>query len=743
MGDKKESNHEKVVWTFCSSHCGSQCLFKVYIKDDMVAHIETDDRPIEPQLRGCLKGHAFRQLLYHPDRLKYPLRWVGERGEGNFERISWDVALDTIASELKRVRDTYGPRAIMLMTGGGDMTMFHRGTLVARLLNLLGGYTTFWGVHSWEGGTFSALTSYGSWYCTTEGSREDLLNCHLMILWGLDPANTRHGCTTPYFLMKAKEAGCKIISVDPRYTDTAAAIADQWIPIRPCTDAAMLIAMAYVIFKENLQNQSYIDRYTIGFEQFKQYVMGDEDVMPKTPAWAESITGVPASTIESLAREYAATKPAALIDGIAPGRTAYGEQFHRAAMALAAITGNVGVSGGNAAGGGSHRGFQGAYPFKIGKGFTAGKNPMEEGVPPRPNAIPAYDRLAPGQNSGAKFTRMGMMDAILGGKASGYPTDYKFMYVMNYDFVNQYPDVKKNVRALKKLEFIVVQEQFMTPTAKLADMVLPITTRMERNEIAYEEAGVAVYGFMNKVIEPLYECKSTLDICQELAKRLGITNYNDKTEEEWLRQMIETGSDTPPDYEAFKKAGIYMIPRDEPYVPFKKEIDDLDNNPFPTSSGKIEIYSQVIDDMKNSEIPPVPKYIEPWEGPTDPLREKYPLQLISSHFARRAHSQCELVPWLRELMPQAIQINTSDAQARGIIDGDMVRVFNDRGEILVVTKVTERIMPGVVCIPQGAWYDPDENGVDRGGNPNVLMRAQHSPGGAFVTNTCLVEVAKS
>ncbi|MFC1892498.1 molybdopterin-dependent oxidoreductase [Chloroflexota bacterium] len=735
----KEDAKEKVVWFTCSSHCGGQCLFKVHVKDGVVAHIETDDRPDVPQFRGCIRGHAFRQLIYHPDRLKYPLRRVGERGAGKYERISWDVALDTIASELKRVREEYCSGSIMCLSSGGDTPILNLGFLVERLLNLSGGCTQLWGFHSYEGASFAALTSYADWFCCN--ARDDLVNSRFILMWAWDPANTIQNTTSAYHLMKAKEAGARVISVDPRYTDTAAAFADQWIPIRPGTDAAMLIAMAYVIIEENLQDQAFLDRYTIGFEQLKQYVMGDEDGVPKTPDWAESITGVPAGAIENLAREYATTKPAAFMDGIGPGRTAYGEQYHRAAIALAAMTGNIGIHGGNAPGG-VWRGQSGSYPFKIGRRLTPGANPVEEGAPPRRNAIPCYDQHIPGWNSSAKFTRLGAVDAILGGKAGGYPSDYKFLYIMNYNCLNQWPDINKTVRAFKQVEFIVIQEQFMTPTAKFADIILPITTRMERNDIC-TGGGIPSYGYMNKVIEPLYECKSTFEICEELAKRLGITNYSDKTEDEWLREAIATGSDTPPDYETFQKEGTYRLPLDEPYIAFKEYIDDPDNNPFPTPSGKIEIYSQVIADMNIPEIPPIPKYIEPWEGPTDPLREKYPLQLVTIHSPRRAHSQCETVPWLRELITQAIEINTADALGRDIAEGDMVRVFSERGEMLIPARVTQRIMPGVVAIPQGAWYDPDENGVDRGGSPNILIKAWHSPGGAFNTNTCLVQVVKA
>jgi anaerobic dimethyl sulfoxide reductase subunit A len=737
MNKKKEHGQEDVIMTACSSHCAGTCLLRIHRKDGRIFAIETDNGP-QPQFRACRIGRAMRQMLYHPDRLKHPLRRVGERGEGKFEQISWDVALDTVASELKRVKENDGPGAIIFAFSGGDTPVFHLAPLMNRLLGLAGGYTTQWGFHSYEGGTFAQIASYGDIFSCA--SRDNLLHSRLIILWGFNPVNNTQNTDTTWHLIRAKESGAEIVAIDPRLTNTTATLSAQWVPIRPCTDTAMLIAMAYVILKENLQNQVFLDRYTVGFEQFKHYVMGDEDGIPKTPGWASHITGVSTSTIEVLAKKYATIKPAALIDGIAPGRTAYGEQYHRAAIALAAMTGNIGVLGGNSPGkawGGSF----GGYPYKLGRGIPAVPNPFEKGVPPRPYSLANYEKFFPGGNSGARLTRLGVADAILKGKAGGYPTDYKLLYLLNYNFLNQVLNINKTIQALKKLEFIVTQEQFMTATAKFADIILPTSTRLERNDINIGNA-LPSYGYLKKVVEPLGECKSHFEICIELAKRLGIANYSDKTEEDWLKQIVE-GSDIP-DYETFKKEGIYKIPLDGPFIPFKAQIEDPDNTPFPTPSGKIEIYSQQLADMKSQEVPPVPKYIEPWEGPTDPLRKKYPLQLITTHIKRRIHSVYEKVPWLRELDdPQALIIHSIDAEARDIRDGDLVRVFNDRGETILPAKVTERIMPGVVEIPEGAWYDPDENGVDRGGNPNVLTKDSLSPGGCFPSNTSLVEVAKA
>lgn len=678
-----------------------------------------------------------RQMLYHPDRLKYPLKRTGDRGEGKFERVSWEEALDLVARELKRVKETYGPASIIVGSSGGDTPALQRGALMNRLLGLTGGYSTHWGVHSYEGGIFASVACYGDIY--TCPSRDNLLLSKLIILWGFNPVHTTQNTTTMWHLIKARESGAEIIGIDPRLTNTLATLSARWIPIRPGTDTAMLVAMAYVMIKEDLQDKTFLDRYTVGFEEFKRYVMGTEDGIPKTPAWASEITGVSAQIIEEMGKKYGTIKPAALIDGIAPGRTAYGEHYHRAAITLAAMTGNIGIMGGNSPGR-SWGGQYGGYPYKLGRGLEAVPNPAEKGAPPRPYSLPNYSKFFPGSNNNSRFLRSDIADAILKGKAGGYPADYKLLYLLNYNYLNQALNINKIVKAFKKLEFIVTHEQFLTSTAKFADIVLPASTRLERNDICIGNA-LPSLGFLRKVSEPIGECKSHLEICAELAKRLGVMDYSDRTEEDYLRQIVD-GSDGP-DYETFKQAGIYKLPLDGPFIPFKKQIEDIERHPFPTASGKIEIYSQLLADMKSPEMPAVPKYIEPWEGPTDPLIKKYPLQLITTHLKRRIHSVYEKVPWLRELDdPQALTMNSIDAEARRIKEGVRVRVFNDRGETILPARISERIMPGVVDIPEGGWYDPDESGVDRGGNPNVLTRDAASKGGSFPSNTCLVEVAR-
>ena len=286
----------------------------------------------------------------------------------------------------------------------------------------------------------------------------------------------------------------------------------------------------------------------------------------------------------------------------------------------------------------------------------------------------------------------------------------------------------------------MVHEQFMTPTAKFGDIVLPVNTFMERSDIAPPWLGSPYYIYLNKAIDSLYESKSDLEICQIISKKLGLDKaLGDMAEDDILRFIAGSRSDIS-DYEQMKRDGVLKIKMQEPIVSFKEQIADPENNPFPTLSGKIEIFCEHIEEMDNPLIPAIPKYLTHGENYDSPLTAKYPLQLLTTHHKTRAHSTWHNVSWMREIEPHAVWINSVDAAERGISDGDMVDVFNDRGRIRITALVTERIMPGVVNVSQGAWYDPDEEGIDHGGCANVLTDDNPSPGGAFNLNSALVQV---
>jgi len=718
---------DKIVITSCPHDCGGRCVLKVHVKDGVIARIDTDDGP-EPQLRACARGRAYRQRVYAADRLQHPMKRTGDRGAGQFARISWDVALDSVARELARVKERYGNQSILYIGYSGNTgTFLHSQLAVFRLLTMLGGFTATWGSASFWGSLFSSETTYGT--LVAGHSRDDIRNARFIIMWGWNPAETVQVTNTAYYLAQAREQGIPIVAIDPRYTDSAAAFARQWIPIRPGTDTALLLAMAQVMISEGLHDQRFLDAYTTGFEVFKDYVLGTSDGQPKTPDWAAAITGVPAETARSLARQYATLKPSKLMTLGAPGRTAFGEQFHRAAATLAAMAGNIGIYGGDPAGFGLCP--VGLQP-SVGTGLISRQMPgnLPEGARQRP-AI--------------HITRL--WDAILQGRAGGYPADIKLAYITNGNPLNQFMNTNKAVRALQQVETVIVHEQCMTPTARFADILLPVNTQMERNDIIRPWQAGPYMIYMNQAIAPLYESKSDLDICIGIAQRLGLPDYSPCSEDAWLREFWQAAQDMTftkplPDYDAFKAAGVHRIKLDKPAISFQEQIEDPAAHPFPTPSGKIEIYSAKLAERNEPNLPAIPTYLEPWEGPHDPLAARYPLQLISTHSKRRIHSNMHTVPWLRQLEPHVVWINPADAQPRGIQQGDMVRAFNDRGSVLIRAKVTERIMPGVVSMGQGAWYRPDKDGVDQGGCANVLLKDAHSPAGAFCSNSCLVEVEK-
>lgn len=738
-----------IVPSACGHNCGGRCVLKAHVKDGKIIRITTDtepDEPDAPQLRACLRGRSYRTRVYHPDRLKYPMKRVGKRGEGKFERITWDEALDTIAREIERIKSKYGNEAFFFTYGTGNSGRLSEGACMRRLMGMLGGYLGYYNNYSNSANTAGCNYTVGTENCAS--SREDLVNSKLIILWGLNPAETIFGTNTTYYLKRAKQAGARIIAIDPRYTDTAVALADQWIPLRPTTDNALINAIAYVLITENLVDQAFVDKYAIGFDEehlpedaprgssFKSYILGESDGTPKTPEWAEPITGIPAATIRQLAREYGSVKPAAILMGFGPQRHAYGEQVSRGLITLQTMTGNIGRPGGST---GAHGWIGYGRAPKVGS--LPASNPVKLSIP----CFLFTEAIVRGTELTAK-------DGVRGGDR--LPVNIKAIFnLAGNALINQHADINRTAKILADeslVEFILVSEQFMTPSAKFADILLPATTFFERDDLLTPWAFGDYVLIQNKAIEPMYECRNPYDWVSDLADRFGLKEKftEGKTDKDWLRQMVDEARKAWPDFPTFEelqKRGVYKYRHPKPYVAFEDQIRDPERFKFPTPSGKIEIYSSALAKMNNpEEIPPIPKYIEAWEGPSDPLREKYPLQCIGWHYKRRCHSIYDNVPWMEEAGRQEMWINPVDAEARGLRDGDIAKVFNDRGSLLIPVKVTPRIMPGVVAIPQGAWWTPGPDGTDQRGSINVLTSQRPTPiAKANAQHTMLLQVQKA
>ena len=657
---------------------------------------------------ACIRGLQYQKRLYDPNRLKHPLIRVGKKGGSDFRRGSWDEALGIVAKRLEKVQKEYGNEAILDMSRGGSYTAVLQNPKpwCRRFLNTFGGRVELQGVYSSDATTPMSKITYGS--PETDHSRDDLPNSKLILLWGWNPLDTLFGSDTLHWLTEAKRRGTKLVCIDPRNTMTAK-FSTLWIPIRPSTDAAMLIAMAYVVLKEGLIDEEFVSRFTLGFEKFEDYVLGEEDGIAKTPEWAEKITDVPARTISTLAREYATLKPGCLRPGLGPQRTYTGEQFARAASVLAIMTGNVGIHGGNPA------------------GASFGPGPVTGIFPPCPEnkvkiVVPIF--LWP--------------DLLLRGKSGGYATDIKLAYMTGGNILNQQGHIARSVDALKRLEFFVAHDQFLNPTLRFADVILPACTFMERNDIIvpWESQGNFLL-YQTKLVDPMYESKPDMEIFRDLAELMGMNDFNPKTEEEWLREFA--ASRDIPDFDDFRERGFYIFGRKEPHVAFQEQIRD--GVPFSTPSGKIEIYSNALAELHDPLIPPVPKWIDDGlEAPGHRLSVDHPLQLITPKAKDRINSTLFNTPVGRS-SDQSLWINPMDATSRSIGEDTVVEVWNERGRCRVKAHVTDAIKRGVVSLEEGTWFTPDAAGIDIAGSANVLTSDTPTPYVRATTqHTSLVQV---
>lgn len=625
------------------------CFWRCGILGNVDEHgrlLKIDGNPFHPLTEGrlCARGNAGHKLTYDPDRLKYPLKRVGERGEGKFKRISWDEALDTIAEHLLKIKEEYGPQAVGYFPHGIHARFF------SKLMDAYGTPNAAEPAFAQCRGPRDV--GYKLTFGANVGSPEpvDFEHSKMLVFIGTHIGeNVFTGQILEF--ARAIERGVKLLVVDPRYS-TAASKATWWLPIKPGTDTALLLAWIHVIINENLYDREYVRRYTIGLQELKRHVQ------QYTPEWAEKITEIPAAVIYETAREMGRNKPAV---GLHPGRhfTWYGNDSQRArAMAiLTALLGAYGRPGGI------------YLPTKI----PAPKYPTPP-EPPKPPRADGAGTLYPFASRGLGVTN-GLIDATLSEKP--YPIKAWITYGQNV--IQSIPDPYSTIEAIRKLDFMLVIDVMPTEPTLFADIVLPEATYLERYDdlLTVSNAKTPFAAIRQPVIEPLFESKPGWWIAKELAKRLGLEEHFPwESIEEYLNYRLAGLGVTL--QEAAAK-GIVRYEKSKPYI------EPGENYRFKTPSGKIELYSR---QLKDAGFDPLPVYEPPDEVPKGYFRLLYGRSPIHS-FARSQNNEI-----LNAYQPEnAVWVNNKMAEQMQLKDGDYVELENQDG--IKSNPIRVRITPGI------------------------------------------------
>jgi len=727
------------VRTVCGMPDYFRCGLLATVENGTITGVRPGDFPDRADCGACVKGLNTHHLVYHRDRLRHPLKRAGERGENKWHRVTWDDALTEISDRFQEVGQRYGSKAIAWMT-----PVFPNLTYggYSRLISLTKGVLVDWWGCGDAAGPCADIATFG--HLTGEGhliSPES--HPRFIIVWGYNPSsNVYHYMRT---IVQARKRGAKVVVIDPRFSATCAH-ADQHLPIRPGTDGALALAMINVIMQEGLRDRRFLSEETVspllvrkdnglflresdladggsvdrmmimdeytgrrqvygtleckpaitgtysvaGIECQPAYQLLADMVQSYTPEKVALITDIPSEAIRRLAVEYATHKPASIYRGWGMQRTFHGDLACRAINTLAAVAGNIDLE---------------RPPNFV---LNSRTFMMPEGP---------YDTLPV----------MGLYDAI----SRGEPFNVKAIWCAGHNFVNQMPDTNRLVKDFSKnLETVVVCDHFMTASAKYADYVLPAATFYECADLCIGSFYHTYLQLQQKVVEPLYESRPDFQIAAELAGKMGFGRYFQKTEEQVIEELLDS------DHPTMEGASLERL-KEGPLMARKVQRTGR----LRTPTGKIEFYVERLKGFGQE----LPVYIEPVESVRTERAGKYPLSLITSHASNRIHSTLTRLETLRSLEPEPrLEINAKDAEARDIEDGNVVRVFNDRGQVRLKAKVSQRIKPGVVDIPQGWW---PEDYVQ--GHHNELTHARFNPAQQAILQSnaaffdTLVQVEKS
>ena len=805
--------------TWCSAacwwSCGGRCMNKALVVDGIPVRQKTDDThedsPEYPQQRGCMRGRANRRQVMGADRLKYPMKrkhWEpitgGDkslRGEDEWERITWDEAMDYIAAEIKHAVETYGNRSVVV-THSTDNE-------VKRVMYGFGGCTNVW--DSSSPGAFSITSPIfgGSQYPSmVMNDRFDLLNSEVIIMFGCNPAWSAPGMPMNN-LLAAKRAGARFISIDPFYTDTAAALDATWIPVRPSTDAALIMGVAHTLLTEDdpetnpLIDWDFLKRCTVGFDadsmpegedptqNFKDYVLGTYDGQPKDAAWASAISGVSEENIRFLAYEAAAGKRVAIMAGWAPARAYKQESFPHALWGLGCMTGHIGKPGEMCGTSCRVDGANGGPQLAVNGGneWPAMSNPVDDIICTNELWSAILNGSYHYQNRSGAFKPM-----------EERAIDLHVLYNAGmFSILPTYTGGKEGVDAFKTIDFVVTQTLFPQAAAMYSDIVLPVCSQWELpgHLGTWSNTGSAYsnrefFPFYTQVVEPLAECKSDGQIAKMLAERLGLDPEEilPGDDAQWFFNMVKNSTVLDADgvtkkplvtitqedidelgvtgepqegvvtYQELKKNGGYQVKRspDDNYgfIAYQAFVEDPENNPLSTPSGKFELFSSTLkqiyaDTAIGDGFLPIPSYNPSTDGYEATFanwetKEKgeFPFQRWSPHYMRRAHVMFDNVGVLRESFSGNFMMNPVDAEPLGIKDGDAILVTSPNGAqgVRPVT-VSNRVMPGLLLHPHGAWNEIDpETGIDFGANSGYLTTGRTVGLGVIGTNSQICKIEK-
>ena len=740
-----------------ASHWGA---FSAEVRDGRIiaSHPFVHDPEPSPIIHGTADAvHAANRI----DRPYARKAWLeGDRDGGTlrggdaFVALDWDVATRLVAEELRRVHETHGaPSVFGGSYGWSSAGRFHHAkTQVQRLLSAAGGFTT--SLTSYSHGAAQVLLPHvmGDIACCVGPVTDWRSICghtKLMVCFGgiaLRNGQVLNGGGGAHemglWLRRAAAAGVRLINVSPLRSDMPDEVAAEWVPIRPGTDTALMLAMAHVLITEGLVDQAFLARCTTGYDRVRDYVLGVPDATPKTPDWAAAVTGVPADRIMALARDCAAL-PSMLTACWSLQRAEHGEQPYWMLVALAAMLGGIGQKG-------TGVGF--GYGSIAGMGLPRADLPSV-GMLALPNTagtfIPVARITEMLENPGGEFD--------FNGRRLRFP-DIRLIYWAGGNPYHHHQDLNRFQRAWARAETIIVHEPWWTAAAQRADIVLPATTTLERDDIASSSRDRFLLA-MKQAVPPQGQARHDFDICADIADALGVrARFTEQRDAgAWLRHLYDrwraacarVGVDTP-DFVTFWADGhVEIVAPDEPYVPYADFVRDPAAHRLNTPSGRIELFSATVDGFGYEDCPGHPTWLPPREYLGAPLAERFPLHLLTAQPSSRLHSQFDHVGVSAESKisgREPLTLHADDAAARGVAAGDVVRVFNDRGACLAGVRLSRDLLPGVAVLATGAWLDqPDGQGVDNlcvHGNPNVLTQdvGTSKLGQGASAQSCLVEV---